>query len=230
MSNMKKIRAAIPILVLIAAGSVVVSAAMADDQNLPLPDAAGGVLMPPPPDASELESSTIPEPTNVEDAQNDSTARGANLEGGIESHEKMLQDKTFKDEGWQPEMGWNRLVPGKSKLADIENVFGKPGATWDTGAMTIYHFADRTVEAEIDNKTGTLTRLRISSDFPGPPAIPKTVDDAVKTFGRLKFTMVKPNPDGHLYERPGLTVSSVPNSPKKDVKSIRFYNPEQSDK
>lgn len=184
-----------------------------------------GVLLPPPPDAQIDE---MPMPFRRGDERPATTKIQAGNE--LESRKKILQDKTFQSEGWQPRMGWNRVVPGMSTLAEIEGVFGKPDATWDTGSVTICHFAGKTIEAELDNKLGTLTRLRVSVDYPGPPLVPRTIDEATRAFGRLQFTIALPNPDGHLYERPGLTVSTAPASSKKDIRSLRFYNPEKSDK
>ncbi|MCC6979939.1 MAG: hypothetical protein IT343_16595 [Candidatus Melainabacteria bacterium] len=121
---------------------------------------------------------------------------------------------------WNAAKGWNGLVVGKSTLNQARTRLGKLFNTEMVAGTKCYNFKKAKVNVFVDEKTKVITKIWVSGDLKDP-AVPKTVNEAMKMFGELG----NKGPDGsggNIYEKPGLSLLSDPKETQGGIAWMEF--------
>jgi len=121
-------------------------------------------------------------------------------------------------------IGWLGIVPGKSLLQEIIDKFGQPDESWRMSNATSYLFASKTIEVSVldSAKQPIVCRMRILTGYNRENAIPKSLEEAEKTFGSLQQTEITESSIA-LFERPGVRVACELFGDPPKIKWIEFY-------
>lgn len=189
------------------------------------PDANAGDPPPPGAPAEPGARSAFP-PVNLSDLSSIETPSDADIK-------KAFSGPKYKKEvhrlNWNPKMGWNGLVVGKSKLADAVKKFGEAKISYEGPAEHQYYLVKAPVRLWVSDKTKTILAIEVYVSTQFAPQTPFTVRDAKIMYAPIEIVkeMEGCTIDTSL-KRPGLSMDVENDGAKARVRTMFFSIPKSA--
>ncbi|MBX9721645.1 MAG: hypothetical protein K2X81_09640, partial [Candidatus Obscuribacterales bacterium] len=97
-----------------------------------------------------------------------------------------ISDESVEGSGWVWSDGWHGLLPSCSKLEDATKLLGQYSECSELSNGVTYDFLGGSVRVTIKDDDPSVFKIWIDQSAPHPFCPPKTINDAMAKYGKLK--------------------------------------------
>ncbi|MBX9690729.1 MAG: hypothetical protein K2X27_28700 [Candidatus Obscuribacterales bacterium] len=133
-----------------------------------------------------------------------------------------IGDKSVEDSGWVLSDGWNGLFPGESSIEEAKLMLGEISGISELANGITYDFKDGKVRVSFLDGNPYISKIWIDSSAEAPFDPPETIDDALRTYGKMVATAVN-RYEGVIFERPNMRICCDAMSDSNPLRWMEIY-------